>query len=177
MPREKRHILLFLFLSFVMISITCDRRIISPRPDTDLEEILKIEWTLQSFRAGNLVIHPPEDQTFTITFETDSTFSGRADCNDMFGHVTIGPDQSMSFERIITTEIGCGKNSMDGRYISALYSVYSFSIRESRLFLKYGKNSSLVFRKTIKINNGSLNEFKIFDKIKLNIVFVKLIRN
>jgi len=148
MSREIR-ITLFV-LSFVIMFTACERHIISPLPDTDLEEILNIQWALQSFRTDHQVVLPPEDQPYTITFETDSTFSGRADCNEIFGNYFAKADQSMRVKRIGTTYVYCGENSMDDRYLKALSSVNSFSVRESRLFLKYGKNSSLVFRKNVQ---------------------------
>ena len=138
----KKAIYLFQYFVLFLLAVGCkDKTLIDP----PIKEFMNTLWTLESFEVEGEVIMPPKDQIYTILFKDDSTFTGKADCNDIFGKYLISSDQSIKVIKIGTTFAYCGKNSMYTNYYSALDNIYSYRIDTTQLYLYYAKSSRLIF--------------------------------
>jgi heat shock protein HslJ len=63
----------------------------------------------------------PTPQNYTITFNTDGTLTGKADCNNFSG--TYSQQSGFSIKLGATTEAYCGETSLDQQYLTLLSSV------------------------------------------------------
>ena len=138
----KKAIYLFQYFVLFFLAVGCkDKTLIEP----PIKEFLNTLWTLESFDVEGEVVTPPKDQIYTIQFKNDSTFSGKSDCNDIWGHYTLGQNHSLTISNLVTTKKGCGEKSMGERYFEALLVVKSYRIDTNKLSIYYGQNSKLNF--------------------------------
>jgi heat shock protein HslJ len=90
---------------------------------TSSDSITGVEWQWQSVtnQTANETTTVPSPENYTITFNEDGTFEGKADCNNIAGSwsqengffITVGPS-TLAF---------CGEASLDQQYIALLDSV------------------------------------------------------
>jgi heat shock protein HslJ len=84
------------------------------------DSITGVEWQWQSLtnQSTNETTDVPNPSDYTITFNEDGTFEGKADCNNIAGSwsddsgfsITVGPS-TMAF---------CGEASLDTQYVNLL---------------------------------------------------------
>jgi heat shock protein HslJ len=87
------------------------------------DSITGVEWQWQSLtnQSANETTDVPNPSDYTITFNEDGTFEGKADCNNIAGSwsddsgfsITVGPS-TMAF---------CGEASLDTQYVNLLSNV------------------------------------------------------
>jgi heat shock protein HslJ len=103
------------------------------------------KWKLEGFvnvATGNLKVpEPNEPESYILTFDTDSTFSGTTSTNEVSGIYSI------DYEKSILNITQCGGTEInelfDGKlFVQSFLSVQSFSLSGSELKLYYseGKN-------------------------------------
>lgn len=63
----------------------------------------------------------PVPRSYTITFNTDGTLTGKADCNDFSG--TYSQESGFTIKLGATTQAYCGDTSLDQQYLTLLASV------------------------------------------------------
>ena len=79
------------------------------------------QWVSVTDQSTKQMTTVPNPENYTITFNADYTFTGKADCNNIAGtysqqngfHITMGPS-TMAF---------CGETSLDQQYLQLLGSV------------------------------------------------------
>jgi hypothetical protein len=119
-------------------------------------------WKLAGFMnvaAGTLTEAEPKDceECFTLSFETDSTFTGKSSTNELYGEYAL--DYQTSTIQIINlggTKIG---ETPDGyKYMDSLRAIHSFSITETALKLYYNNGKEyLLYVKAGESNIGTAN--------------------
>ncbi len=127
---------------FIVICIlkSCDSN--SKSEDLDFYNTI---WELQYINDEDEIIKPTEEQIYTIQFETDSTFSGRNDCNDLIGKYKLLPENKIDVLNAGGSYANCGDNSLFLDYMSALQSAKSYNIFGNILSIFFGTNSELLF--------------------------------
>jgi len=103
----------------VMLLAAC-RSAANPTPSNTITDIVW-RWESVTDQSTNVKTVVPDPKNYTITFNTDGTFEGKADCNNISGtytqtngfSITVGP----------STLAYCGDTSMDQQYISLLNSI------------------------------------------------------
>ena len=105
-------------------------------------------WQLSAYTekvpAFQGVVPAEQQPHFTILFNSDSTFSATADCNQVAGtyttsgsNITITPGPStMAF---------CGEESLDAIYTQMLSTATSYAIANNQLTLTLASDGTLVF--------------------------------
>jgi len=100
-------------------------------------------------QIGDTIELEPKDceGCYTITFDTDSTFSGGLVCNTMFGkHKIDYKTYDLHFSDVVSTEVGCIWNGKESLYSQILYKIQSFIINDTtyprmlHLYYNGGKN-------------------------------------
>jgi heat shock protein HslJ len=114
--------------------------------DAETKELLNTLWTLESFETDGEVIVPPEDQIYNIRFNTDGTFIGQNDCNEIGGKYRFFRNNQIEILEIGTTKIYCGQGSKDSIYFEALRKADSYEIEKNKLYIYYNSNSKLTFK-------------------------------
>jgi hypothetical protein len=104
------------------------------------------EWRLESFVIGDQVEAVEEGQRYTISFVSDSTVMGWADCNLCTGGYELFEQDSI---RIV---IGCNRESCNrsSEFQGAINTSFRYEVPDSKLILYYidfftNEDSQLIF--------------------------------
>ena len=79
------------------------------------------EWTTVRNKSTQQVETVPTPENYTITFNTDGTLTGKADCNTFNG--TYSQQNGLTITLGATTMMACGEGSWDQKYLQLLGSV------------------------------------------------------
>ncbi len=131
---------LTLLAFFLLFTFSCSEL----TTETILPELFNKLWVLESFEVNGRIDVPPSNQVYNIQFTEDKKFTGTNDCNSILGDFSIEL-KSISINNIISTEVYCGKESLDYRYLQALERAESYEIELSEFIINYGINSKLNF--------------------------------
>ena len=90
----------------------------------------------------------PADQqaNYTVTFNTDGTFSAKADCNTVNGGWTATSSGGLTITPGPTTTVACADGSYSDLYILALTSTASYAIANSQLTITLTDQGTLVYK-------------------------------
>lgn len=112
--------------------------------ETNSTELLNTLWVLEAFEVYGLQDTPPDDQVYNIQFNADNKFIGRNDCNDISGNFSLNSN-NITMDNLTTTEVYCGKESLDYLYFEALRGAGSYKIEKNELSINYQTNFRLIF--------------------------------
>lgn len=105
------------------------------------EEIIDIEWQwsglTETLPASQSVVPDPEN--YTITFNSDETYSIKADCNIGSGSYTLEGNTLTIAPGPITLAY-CGPDSLDTQYLSLLSNVTTVTMDDDGLVLGTGES-------------------------------------
>ncbi|MDR1347104.1 MAG: hypothetical protein LBJ63_01545 [Prevotellaceae bacterium] len=138
-------------LKFAAILLLMAGMMISCGKDNEKENVsLKgTKWKLVEFvqvsEGTTKIPEPQSDQCYWITFESNTTFSGKTSTNAIYVHYRINLSTSTIYiDNISGTEIN---ELFDGKlYMECLYLVNYFEVTETSLMLYYNKTDYLLFR-------------------------------
>src|SRR3954452_613515 len=106
-------------------------------------------WTLTAITtqvpAFQGVIGPADQGQYTILFNNDSTFSAKADCNQVSGGYRTGANGSMAITLGPSTLAVCPPGSKGSAYTAALSNTTSFAIANNQLTLTLMDGGTLQF--------------------------------
>ena len=107
-------------------------------------------WQLSSIRQTTPAFQgvvPVEDQPrYAITFNTNGTFSAKADCNTLQGGYVAGTDGKLTLTPGPSTIVQCPEGSLSDLYIIGLDKVASYAIAGSQLTIKLDDQGTLVYK-------------------------------
>ena len=102
------------------------------------------QWTgsTTTVPASQSVVPDPEN--YTLTFNADGTFSGKADCNQVSGgYTTSGSDLTITLGP--TTMMACPEGSLDGLFLEGVGKAASFTISGSDLTITDSDEGTMQF--------------------------------
>ena len=79
------------------------------------------QWVSVTDQSTRVVTDVPIPKQYTITFNSDGTLDGKADCNSFSG--TYSMTNGVIITISTSTQALCGANSMDQQYLQLLASV------------------------------------------------------
>lgn len=102
------------------------------------------QWTASTTKvpAGQGVVPDPEN--YTILFNTDGTYSGKADCNQMNGSYTVS-GSNLTITPGAMTLAACPEGSMDTLYLAGLAATKSYAISGTELTLTLADEGTMTF--------------------------------
>jgi heat shock protein HslJ len=77
----------------------------------------------------------PNPESYTLTFNPDSTFSFQADCNSGSGTYMVDGN-GLRLDLGAVSEADCGPDSLSNQYLALLSTVESFEFEGDRLVLR-----------------------------------------
>ena len=90
------------------------------------------QWTASTTTVPASQSAVPDPENYTITFNTDGTFSGKAECNQVSGEdTTSGSDLTITLGP--TTLMVCPEGSLDGLFLEGIGKAASYTILGSDL--------------------------------------------
>lgn len=90
------------------------------------------------------VVPVSDQQRYTITFNTDGTFSAKADCNQVAGAYTTS-GSSITITPGPMTLAACPADSFGDAYVAALGQASTYTVADSELTLTLNGGGTLVF--------------------------------
>jgi heat shock protein HslJ len=92
----------------------------TPSSTNSIEDILW-QWTSLTNKSTGETMTVPNPEDYTITFNTDGTLTGKADCNTFNG--TYTQENGFSITLGASSMAFCGEDSLDQQYLTLLSSV------------------------------------------------------
>lgn len=94
------------------------------------------QWTAstEAVPASQSVVPDPEN--YTITFASDGTYTGKADCNQIAGTYTVD-GSNLTIASGPSTLAFCGEASLDTLYLAGLGKVATYAIAGDQLTMTF----------------------------------------
>lgn len=86
----------------------------------------------------------PNPLNYTVTFNSDGTYEGKADCNQIAGSYTVS-GSSLTIEAGPSTLAFCGEESLDQAFLGGLLSTTSYKINAGALTLTTEAGDTMTF--------------------------------
>jgi len=97
--------------------------------------------------AWQWAVAPGDQARYTITFNTDGSFSSKADCNQVGGPYKTSGADGITITPTVSTMAFCGEDSLDTLFVHALGNTTNYKIENGQLTLTQ-KNGTLTFTST-----------------------------
>jgi heat shock protein HslJ len=110
---------LLICIALVTLLVAC-KPAATPTP-TDSTTGIIWQWVSVTNQTTKQTTTVPSPENYTITFNTDGTFVGKADCNSIGG--TYSQTSGFTIKVETTTMAYCGDVSLDQQYVTLLGSV------------------------------------------------------
>lgn len=108
------------------------------------------DWELTSI-DGSQIEPSGEDGSYTLSFNTDSTIAGRADCNYYAGTYTASSAEEqgqVNLEGVSTTKVNCGEQSQYDSFVQAVQNAQYFQVAGgNQLVLSGGNTDKVIFNR------------------------------
>ncbi len=118
MNKTSQSAILFAFLAVVLLGAACNQA--TPTPANSIQGI-DWQWTTLINQSTNETTTVPSPENYNITFNTDDTLEGKADCNTFGG--TYSQENGLIITLGATTMAFCGEASLDQQYLQLLGQV------------------------------------------------------
>jgi putative lipoprotein len=106
-------------------------------------------WRLVAIRRPGAADEPvASDQEYTVRFDADGRYSGRAHCNSFSGAYERPSPDAVRIRAGAATLAACPEGSIGDEYLRALASATSYRVSGDELRLTYGTSGELVFVRT-----------------------------
>jgi len=92
----------------------------TPTPTTAIQGIVW-QWTSLTNQSTSEKTTVPNPENYTITFNTDGTLTGKADCNTFTG--TYAQENGFTITLGASSRALCGEGSLDQQYLQLLGNV------------------------------------------------------
>ena len=102
------------------------------------------QWTASTTVAPASQSVVPNPANYTITFASDGTYAGKADCNQIAGAYTTS-GSSITIKPGPSTLAACAPDSLDQLYIAGLLSATTYKIDGSTLTLSNAAGDTMQF--------------------------------
>lgn len=104
---------------------------------------LQGDWQLTTLDGSEVQM----SESYTVSFNTDGTVAGKADCNYFTGEYSSSEEGSLGLSSVSATKVNCESNSNSNSYLNSVTDAQSFEVRgENTLTLNTGAGT-LVFTK------------------------------
>ena len=105
------------------------------------------QWTSMNESAPPAQSVVPNPASYTITFNSDGTFSAKVDCNQVGGTYTAS-DGQLSIAPGPSTMAECGPESLYNIFLANLATADGYSLQGNNLTLTFGAGAGeLIFKK------------------------------
>ncbi|MDX1585295.1 MAG: META domain-containing protein [Balneolaceae bacterium] len=111
---------------------------------------LQADWRLASLDGTEVQM----SQNYTLSFNTDGTVAGKADCNYFTGEYQAQQEGNLSMSAVNNTKVSCGSNSHSSNYLSSLRNAQSFEVRNGNQLVLNTGSGELVFNKVMPEGEG-----------------------
>jgi heat shock protein HslJ len=104
------------------------------------------QWNAATTKAPASQSVVPNPADYTIMFNTDGSYNGKADCNQINGQYTTN-GSSITIKPGATTMAFCGDASLDTMFIAGLGSATTWAVSSGNLTLTNAAGDTMTFAK------------------------------
>jgi heat shock protein HslJ len=102
------------------------------------------QWTASTTVAPASQSVVPDPENYTITFNTDGTFSAKADCNQVAGTYTVNGSE-LTIAAGPSTLAFCPEESLDVLYLEGLANTVTYSVTGEEMTLTLADDGTMQF--------------------------------
>jgi para-nitrobenzyl esterase len=133
------------FVLAVAAGVLGSPRIAASRDTNIASALAGSSWSLVAITTtGDKTTTPDDGSKYTINFGADRRAQIRSDCNRGVASWHSPEDTDLEFGRIRMTRVKCQEGSMDGRFVSDLGSVRSYSFEKGHLYLRLAADGGVL---------------------------------
>ena len=108
--------------------------------------ITEKHWVLIELNGEPIVSDENRKRELYFTLKlNDNRVIGHGGCNSFFSYYKLGPDNSLQFEKMVSTRMACNDNNLESRYLQVLSECKSFQQKGNILYLNGVKEVSAKF--------------------------------
>ncbi len=104
------------------------------------------QWQAATTKAPASQSVVPNPENYTIMFNTDGSYNGKADCNQVNGEYTTN-GSSITIKPGAATMMACADSSLDAMYVAGLGSATTWAIANNELTLTNAAGDTMTFGK------------------------------
>jgi heat shock protein HslJ len=119
MNKKIQLVMLLTSLGIVLLLAACTQEA-TPTPSDSIQDIVW-QWESATNKTTGEVTTVTNPENYSITFNTDGTLVGKADCNNFNG--TYSQESGFSIKIGASTMAYCGDASLDQQYLTLLSSI------------------------------------------------------
>ncbi len=131
---------------------------VAPRGSTVMqtprEKLVGTSWRLSELDQGSGMARVDADADFTLTFTSDGSYSGQADCNRYAGTFRTDGDDRMTLSQGLSTLAACPSGTASNAFFRSFNGVTQFIVDGERMILS-GASGTLLFRSDDRIETSS----------------------
>ncbi len=101
-------------------------------------------WVASTTAAPASQSVTPDPLNYTIEFNSDGSYAGKADCNQIAGDYTVS-DNSLTIAQGPSTMAFCGEESADQMFLAGLLSTTTYKINAGALTLTNEAGDTMTF--------------------------------
>jgi heat shock protein HslJ len=148
-PTPRRRRAWFAAAGLVAIAIVVGACSSSSSPSPSGSSLTGTPWQLTAITekvpAFQGVVPAESQPNYTITFATDGTYSGKADCNNMNGAYTTTSSGGITITPGAMTLMACPEGSMADQYLAGLAAATTYVVDGDQLTLTLKDEGTLEF--------------------------------
>ncbi len=123
---------------------------------TPREKLMGTSWRLSELNQGSGMARPEGDAPFTLTFASDGSYSGQADCNRYGGTFRIDGDDRLTLSQGLSTLAACPSGMASNAFFRSFNGVTQFIVDGERMILS-GAGGTLLFRRDDTVQTSDAN--------------------
>ena len=104
------------------------------------------QWTASTTKVPASQSVVPDPENYTITFNTDGSFSAKVDCNNMSGTYTTTSSGGLAITPGPMTLAACGPETLSDLYVAGLMQAKSYAIASSQLTITLADEGTMTFK-------------------------------
>ena len=132
---KRRSLIVLVALAVALAAAACSSS--SSSPSAAAASVVGTwQWTASTEAAPASQSVVPDPENYTITFASDGTYSGKADCNQIAGTYTVD-GSNLTIAPGPSTLAFCGEASLDAIYVAGLGKVATYAISGDQLTMTF----------------------------------------
>ncbi len=132
------------FMALVLVAFLPGCIVVVEKDDHEDDDYYRRRWRLDVVVYSSGIFTPNDGGVYTVSFNNESTFSGRADCVDFEGRYEVGRSSTLNINTLDSEEGACGTDSISSMYLEELANARSFSGNADELVIHLEGSDNLM---------------------------------
>ena len=140
-------ILSHLVVLFFLVTLLPGCIVVVDKNDHDDDDYYRRRWRLEVIVFSTGTYTPSRGSLYTVSFDNETTLSGRADCMDFEGRYEVGRTSTLTIDQLNSEEPVCGSDSIASVFLEELERARSMTGSADELVIHLeGSNDLMRFK-------------------------------